>query len=365
MFGTVLTVAVTLMHVYVFWRAGTVPYLINSFSRKYIYGTGLLLWTVFYTSRKFRHGDGIFSEALELYGMNWMAVLFITSVTLLIVDIVTVFGLLFRKQARVLRGIALASGALLSLFALFQGMRPPVVRNHDVYLPGLPPELNGTVAVALSDLHLGSHIGGQWLRGRVGQVLAERPDVVFLLGDVFDGHGLSVDEILPEMQRLTAPLGVWAVNGNHDRYGRRNAGEFIFDSAGIRVLHDSNTEVAPGLIVAGVDNLSGRGRSGRGREAVLKSLGDRPEGAAVFLSHFPLYADAAAEAGAGLMLSGHTHGGQIWPFEYLVEREYPLLAGRYVVNGMTVIVSRGAGTWGPRMRLWQPGEILRLTLYAE
>jgi predicted MPP superfamily phosphohydrolase len=225
--------------------------------------------------------------------------------------------------------------------------------------------LNGTVAVALSDLHLGSHIGGRWLRARVGQVLAERPDVVFLLGDVFDGHGLSVEEIVPEMQRLTAPLGVWVVNGNHDRYGRNNAGEFIFDSAGIRVLHDSSAVLAPGLIVAGVDNLSGRGRSGRGEETVSKALANRPEGATVFLSHLPLYADAAAEMGVGLMLSGHTHGGQIWPFGYLVEREYPLLAGQYDVGGMTVIVSRGAGTWGPRMRLWQPGEILHLTLYAE
>jgi hypothetical protein len=65
------------------------------------------------------------------------------------------------------------------------------------------------------------------------------------------------------------------------------------------------------------------------------------------------------------MLCGHTHGGQIWPFSYLVRRTYPLLAGRYEVDGMPVIVSRGTGTWGPRMRLWYPGEILRITLRAK
>ena len=82
----------------------------------------------------------------------------------------------------------------------------------------------------------------------------------------------------------------------------------------------------------------------------------------MFLSHSPLQAERAAEAGAGLMISGHTHGGQIWPYSYLVRKGYPLLAGLYDVNGMPVIVTRGAGTWGPRMRLWKRGEIVRITL---
>jgi predicted MPP superfamily phosphohydrolase len=84
----------------------------------------------------------------------------------------------------------------------------------------------------------------------------------------------------------------------------------------------------------------------------------------VLLSHTPWQADRAARAGAELMLSGHTHGGQIWPFGYLVQTAYPLLAGRYDVDGMPMIVSRGTGTWGPRMRLWHRSEILRVTLHA-
>ena len=94
----------------------------------------------------------------------------------------------------------------------------------------------------------------------------------------------------------------------------------------------------------------------------MKALSGRPPGATVFLSHTPWETEKAAGAGAGLMLSGHTHGGQIWPFSYMVRLRYPLLGGRYDVNGMTVIVCRGTGTWGPRMRLWRPGEILRITL---
>lgn len=94
-------------------------------------------------------------------------------------------------------------------------------------------------------------------------------------------------------------------------------------------------------------------------------LSGRPPGAAVLLSHTPWQAREAAAAGAGLMLSGHTHGGQIWPFSYLIRLRYPLLAGRYQIDQMTVIVCRGTGTWGPRMRLWHPGEILSIKLVAE
>ncbi len=80
------------------------------------------------------------------------------------------------------------------------------------------------------------------------------------------------------------------------------------------------------------------------------------------LSHTPWETEKAANAGVDLMLSGHTHGGQIWPFDYLVRRRYPLLEGRYEIDGMTVIVCRGTGTWGPRMRLWRPSEIQQVTL---
>ena len=129
-----------------------------------------------------------------------------------------------------------------------------------------------------------------------------------------------------------------------------------------QVLRDRWAALRPGLVLAGVDDLRGSRQARKGSDTILKALSDRPPGATIFLSHRPSGADAAAGAGVGLMLCGHTHGGQIWPFGYVVRRTYPMLAGRYEVDGMTVIVCRGAGTWGPRMRLWRRGEILRVTL---
>lgn len=134
--------------------------------------------------------------------------------------------------------------------------------------------------------------------------------------------------------------------------------------AGLQVLHDRFVELRPGLVVAGVDDLTSRHGDGEGAAAVARALAGRPLGAAVLLSHTPWHAETAAAAGAGVMLCGHTHAGQVWPFGYLVRTVYPLLAGRYEVGGMTVIVGRGTGTWGPRMRLWRPAEIVRLTLRA-
>ena len=136
----------------------------------------------------------------------------------------------------------------------------------------------------------------------------------------------------------------------------------LFEEAGFQVLRDRWAEVRPGFVVAGVDDLTRRRRSGRLGDPVTEALSGRPPGATILLSHTPWKAEQAADAGVGLMLSGHTHGGQIWPFSYLTRLIYPLLGGRYNVNGMTVIVCRGTGTWGPRMRLWRPGEILRVTL---
>jgi len=138
----------------------------------------------------------------------------------------------------------------------------------------------------------------------------------------------------------------------------------VMESAGFTVLRDRTEELAPGLVVAGVDDLTARQQFGDGTANVAGVLEDRPRGAVILLSHSPLEAQQSALAGAGLMLCGHTHAGQIWPFNYVVQLRYPLLAGRYDVERMPVIVCRGTGTWGPPMRLWRPSEMLRITLRA-
>jgi predicted MPP superfamily phosphohydrolase len=292
-------------------------------------------------------------------------VLFLLLAALVVVDVVTLGGWVFPKLAPVWRGWAAIVAGILSVVALVQGLRPPVVTEYDVRLPGLPKERDGTTLVAISDVHLGTLIGSRWMSRLVARINGMRPDLVVVVGDLVDSHIDHAEVVLPVLRQLRAPLGVYAVTGNHEFYAKVDDCVRLMQDAGYTVLRDRSVTVVPGLIVAGVDDLTARRQFGLGNEAVPKALANRAAGGTILLSHTPWQADVAAANGAGLMLSGHTHGGQVWPFSYLVARQHPLLAGRYNVNGMTAIVCRGTGTWGPRMRLWHPAEILRIRLLAD
>jgi predicted MPP superfamily phosphohydrolase len=349
------------MHIYVFWRTGSVPFVERHVSRKILIGAGVILWVIFFFGRVIGHGGtGVLAGTIEFLGMSWMAALFLIFISLLTIDLATLFGYLMPRLSSSLRGWALLVGVVLSVIALFQGLRPPVIEKYEVSLPGLPDAMDGTVLVALSDMHLGSQLGERWLAARIEQVKAQQPDFVVLLGDIFEGHGPPENKLIVTLKQLYAPLGIWAVPGNHEFHGGGDMS--LFEEVSFKLLRTGWAEVKAGLVLAGVDDFTARRRKGQGGDSISQALLGSPPGATILLSHTPWQAERAAKAGVGLMLSGHTHGGQIWPFDYIVRSRYPLLEGRYEVDGMTVIVCRGTGTWGPRMRLWRPSEILRVTL---
>ena len=369
MFGIVLILTCSLVHVYVFWRVSSMPFIKRHISLKYLLAAGIIMWILLFSGFFFSHDRaGILASALELFAMTWMAVLFLVFISVFTADIITGFGLFFPGPAVCLRGFALSTGLLISLAAFIQGYRAPVIVKYDLQIMDLPYKLDGTTIIALSDLHVGSQLGNKWLASRVAQVNEQKPDLIVLLGDIVEGYGnKDQDAFASTLGRLSAPLGIWAVLGNHETFGGRDAtGSIsIFEKAGVSVLRGGWKELRPGLVIAGVDPVHRPGGGeGKAPDSVSSSLEGRPDGAVILLSHYPQLVEEAAGAGADLMLCGHTHGGQIWPFNYIVQRFYPFLAGKYEINGMSVIVSRGAGTWGPRMRLWKPGEVLEVVLHA-
>ncbi len=362
-FGLVLTLLVTVMQLYVFSRAASVPLIRRHVPLRHLAWLAVITWAAFVATRLFAFGTaGAIGEAFEAFGMIWLGTLFLLCLAVLVVDVGTGFGLLWRRGAPSLRGGALIAGVVLAAIALVQGLRAPVVGDYPVYLADLPREADGTVIVALSDLHLDGPFGLRWLRARVAQVQAQHPDVIVLLGDVFEGHGPPAPELLAALRALSAPLGVWAVLGNHEFHGSGGAAEAWYEAAGFRPLRNAWVALRPGLVLAGLDNPAHGGRPSRTPAAVAGALAGRPAGATILRAHAPLAVDVVAGSAVDLMLFGHTHGGQLWPFGYLIRQFFPLYSGRYQVSGTTVIVSRGMGTWGPPMRLWQPGEILRVTL---
>lgn len=332
MFGIILLSVCTVMHVYVFGRAATVPWIKQHLPLKYLLGLGLILWILFYLSRALRHSHGEWMWLLEFTGMGWMGTLFLLFICLLAADLVTLFGFLFSRTAPFIRGWALFLGAALSVLAFVQGMRPPVVREYTVALKGLSSEMDGRVLVALSDMHLGTLMGKGRLEERVKQVQDLNPDLVVLVGDILDGHDGAISQMTPLFRRLDPPLGVWAVLGNHEFYRGAEKCVRLLEDAGVTVLRNRWAEIGPGLILAGVDDLRTSRRFGSGDELLPRALSGRPPGATVLLSHTPIQAVRAADAGVHLMLSGHTHNGQIWPFTYLVRGAYPLIHGEYTIQ---------------------------------
>ncbi|WP_028313664.1 metallophosphoesterase [Desulfatibacillum aliphaticivorans] len=366
MFFVKLLTIWTAFHFYVFWRISSIPFVSKRIPRQYVYCLMFVAWGAFLGGHALdRLGVGKWAYPLEFFGAEWMGVMLLLWLCFGVVDVLTGFGLWLKRFVPGLRTAAFICASILSAAAMFQGMRPPVISEHEVVMPGLPAEADGLTAAVISDTHLGSLVGKGWMEKRVEQIHAMEPDIIFAVGDIIEGRGDHEWGVIPALQMLKAPLGVWGVTGNHESYGSVGTGANFLMAAGMNVLTDHWREVRPGLILAGVDDVRGYNKR-TSFPNVEKALKGIPEDAAViFLSHRPDGAQTAAKAGADLMLSGHTHGGQIWPFGFLVKREYPLFIGRYQVDGMAVIVCRGTGTWGPRMRLWRPGEILKVVLRSD
>lgn len=351
------------MHAYVFWRLWNTPRVRRHISGRRFILIALGFWLSYPLSRMLEGNlPDLVVLPLEYAAANWVGFLFLLLSALLTADLLTLGGLLFRRRAPEIRQGAAVLALALGMIALVQGHRPPVLSEYEITLDKLPQERDGTVLVAISDLHLGTLIGSRWLQRTVNQVNAMQPDIIVAVGDVVDGNADRVTHLPSIMNQLKAPLGVWAVTGNHEYYAGVDACVEFFKASGMHVLRDQAEEVAPGLVLAGVDDLTARRQFGQRNDPVTTTLANKPEGATILLSHSPWQTDAAAKAGVDLMISGHTHKGQIWPFTYLVRTRYPLVSGLYNVEQMAVLVSRGSGTWGPRMRLWQPGEILKITL---
>jgi uncharacterized protein len=354
------------MHATILWHVWHTPFL-AALAPRWVYGLLVAALATSFLAARFLDASPLrlLAAPLEIVGTMWMGVLLLLLTCLLAAELVTGFGLFWPVLRPMLRGWAMVVALLLSAVAVVQALRAPVVTTYDVKLAGLPAERDGTVLVFVSDLHLGRMIGEGWMRARAAQVEALHPDIVVVGGDVFEGRNPAVPRLQAAIRTLHARLGVFAVTGNHDDYSRGPNGRSPLDDAGLTVLRDEWVQVAPGLVLAGVldgGHLPGQPANG---DRIARALAGRPERAAtIFLSHTPLGAPMAARLGAGLMLSGHTHGGQIWPFGYIVRALMPLFVGRYDVDGMTAIVCRGTGTWGPRMRLWKRGEILRIVLKA-
>jgi predicted MPP superfamily phosphohydrolase len=271
------------------------------------------------------------------------------------------------EQARHWATAAALLGGTLVLSALWFGRRV-IVRRVLVPLGKLPHGMHGTTIVQLSDVHVGPTIGKRFLERVVAKVNALEPDVVAITGDLVDG---SVPRLAPHVAplgRLRARHGVFFVTGNHEYYSGVEEWCAHLAELGVRVLRNERVRIGTdgeSYDLAGVDDFAGR-HFGRGHGADIgRALAGRDESReVVLLAHQPRAVVEAERAGVGLTISGHTHGGQIWPFNFLVRLQQPVTSGLVRFGRSLIYVSNGTGYWGPPMRLGSPAEITQLVLEA-
>ncbi|MHB9030335.1 MAG: metallophosphoesterase, partial [Candidatus Latescibacterota bacterium] len=207
------------MHLYVFWRLASTPWVETHLPRLTLVTAAALLGTAFPLARiLYSHGLDAVAKPLEFVGGNWIGILFLLLTALLFVDVVTLGGYLLPQWAPELRSWAVMAALALSAVALVQGVRPPMVQDYAVEIAELPEERDGLVLVAISDTHLGTMIGPRWMKRVSERVNDMRPDIVVLLGDIVEGNHGREESFLPALRSIRAPLGVWAVTGNHEHY---------------------------------------------------------------------------------------------------------------------------------------------------
>jgi uncharacterized protein len=273
-----------------------------------------------------------------------------------------------------LEGLRETSAATVPLLALavtglgyFNARRTAGVVTVEIPVAGLPAPLHGFTIVQISDIHVGPTIRGAYVEGIVEAVNRLEPDLVAITGDLVDGSVAELADQVAPLARLASREGSFFVTGNHEYYSGVESWMAHLERLGIRVLQNRHVVIERGgarLVLAGVSDYSAGHFHASHRSDPQAALAGAPGDAAfkVLLAHQPRSAPAAAQAGFDLQLSGHTHGGQFLPWNFLVKLQQPFTAGLHAIDQLRIYVSRGTGYWGPPKRFGAPSEITRVKL---
>ena len=251
--------------------------------------------------------------------------------------------------------------------AVRSALRSVDVRRIRVRLERLPLGQHGFTLVQLTDVHVGPTIGRAFIDDIVRRTNALQPDLIAITGDLVDGSVEQLRDAVAPLARLRARHGVYFVTGNHEYFSGAAPWLNELGRLGIRVLRNERVSIGEGetsFDLGGIDDHSAARYGGlEPAAAVSQALAGRdPKRELVLLAHQPRSFLEATRFGVGLQLSGHTHGGQIWPFKYLVRLQQPFVEGLHRRGDAQIYVSRGTGYWGPPMRLGAPAEITHVTL---
>ncbi|MFF7388305.1 metallophosphoesterase [Streptomyces scabiei] len=273
-----------------------------------------------------------------------------------------------QDRARIVTWAVLGTAAALLTWGYVEARRVPRVRRLDVRLPRLGAGLDGLRVALITDTHYGPLDRARWSARVCETVNTLEADLVCHTGDIADGTAERRRAQATPLATVRATHARVYVTGNHEYYSQAQGWVDLMDELGWEPLRNRHVLLERGgdtLVVAGVDDVTAEASGLAGHRAHLTGAldGADPDLPVLLLAHQPKFIDRAAAAGIDLQLSGHTHGGQIWPFHHLVRLDQPALAGLSRHGTRTLLyTSRGTGFWGPPFRVFAPSEITLLVL---
>lgn len=307
--------------------------------------------------------------------LGWLfGALLLLAMLLLLRDVagVVVYAFSRPRGRRLLAARAWGKGAavlalMLSAIGVWQAVRVPDVKTLEIALPKLPPELDGFRLVQLTDLHASRLLEAPWIDAVVKKTNGLDPDLIVITGDLVDGTTDARAADVRPLQALRARHGVYAIPGNHEYYAQYARWLPAFEQLGLRLLLNEHVTLTPNgqrLVLAGITDKMAAAYDEPVPDAARALNGVPKTDPVILLSHRPIGAAQNARLGAGLQLSGHTHGGQILGPHLLTQlANEGYVSGQYEVDGMQMYVSNGTGLWpGFPIRLGRPSEITQIVL---
>ena len=261
---------------------------------------------------------------------------------------------------------ALAASTGIPALGTLSAYSDPDTTETLVRLPRWPRQLDGFRIAQLSDVHLGPTIGSSYIGHIVAKTNALKPDIVCITGDLVDGTVAVLGDAASQLGNLKSRYGTFFTTGNHEFYSDWSSWHHFLKRIEIRVLSNERVFIGDsvGFDLAGVHDIQGRAFGSEYSPNIDQATSERNQDRElILLAHQPRYISEIENHGVGLQLSGHTHGGQIWPFHYAVKLLHPYISGLHQHNNLTQIyVSRGTGFWGPPIRIGAPPEISNLVI---
>lgn len=307
------------------------------------------------------------SDAASIVGDTALGVMWVlfswSAIGLVARAVLTIAGV--DDAARIVAIGVLAVAAALTAYGIFEARRIPRVRTVEVPISGLGAGLDGLRMVVVTDTHFAALDRLRWSE-RVVEIVNElQPDIACHAGDLADGSVAKRHPQVDPLGKVEAPLGKFYITGNHEYFGDAQGWIDHMASIGWQPLHNQHeliTRNGDTMVMAGIDDPTGVGLPGHGPDLTAALAGVDRDLPVVLMAHQPKQISDAAAAGVALQISGHTHGGQIWPFHYLVRLDQPVVAGLSRHGATQLYTSRGTGFWGPQLRVFAPSEITVLVL---